>query len=113
MTVWTATNSAEWAQGLSDTEQETLGADGMLFQFPDKQVRKFWMKDMNYGLDLLWIADGKIMKIDEQVPAGASQGGDIARMDSEPFQVEWVLEVPEGTVSAKKWTVGDVVVLTP
>lgn len=111
--VWTAISQDQWMQGLSGTDQKTLGAEGMLFLFPDQSLRHFWMKDMRYDLDVLWIADGKIVKITEGANAPISKWGAIDRMSSEPFAVSWVLEVPKGVVLREGWQVGDTVGLTP
>lgn len=35
----------------------------MLFIFPAKGDYGFWMKDMRFDLDIIWIADGKIVYI--------------------------------------------------
>ena len=37
----------------------------MLFRFPRKGEYTFWMKDMHFDLDILWIADGKIVYIEK------------------------------------------------
>ncbi len=41
-------------QGLSDTASLPAGA-GMLFVFSAPAVQGFWMKDMQYPLDIVWI----------------------------------------------------------
>ena len=34
----------------------SLGPDkGMLFVFPDSEIYQFWMKDMHFSLDMIWI----------------------------------------------------------
>ena len=43
--------------------------EGMLFVFPDDQIRYFWMKDMLISLDIIWIdKEGKIIAIEKNVP---------------------------------------------
>lgn len=54
------------AQGLSGRAE--IGADAMVFVFPNKAVRTFWMPDMKFGLDLVWVADGVITGVTESVP---------------------------------------------
>lgn len=97
--VLVADNPVEHARGLSGTKLESLGADGMLFVFDNYQERTFWMNGMNYGLDVIWIRDGKIMKIDQNIPAPA-QDEEPARMYSRPFEVNYVLELPAGSADA-------------
>lgn len=36
---------------------------GMLFVFPERKKTSFWMKDMNFDLDIIWVADSKISYI--------------------------------------------------
>ncbi|MEY4722584.1 MAG: hypothetical protein RLZZ324_97, partial [Candidatus Parcubacteria bacterium] len=55
-----------------------LAADeGMFFVFeaPDRYV--FWMKEMLFPLDLIWIGDGKIVDITPDVPAPAPGQKDL------------------------------------
>ena len=40
-------------QGLSDSVQLALGT-GMLFVFENERNNGFWMKDMNYPIDIFW-----------------------------------------------------------
>lgn len=51
-----ALTSAEHTQGLSGRKELTLN-EGMLFVFnkPDKYL--FWMKDMNFPIDIIWISE--------------------------------------------------------
>lgn len=103
-----ANNLLEQKKGLSNTQVASLGADGMLFVFADKQQRTFWMNQMNYNLDVLWIADNKIMKIDRNVPAPKS-GEEPAKMYSRPFEVNMVIELPAGGVDKFGFVEGQVV----
>lgn len=60
-------------RGLSG--RPTLCLDcGMLFVFQNRQERKFVMRGMNFPLDIIFIADGKIIKIAANLPpAGFEQ----------------------------------------
>jgi uncharacterized membrane protein (UPF0127 family) len=40
---------------------------GMLFVFPDKEMQVFWMKEMLFDLDIIWIAGNKIIGISKNV----------------------------------------------
>ncbi|MCH8049257.1 DUF192 domain-containing protein [Patescibacteria group bacterium] len=103
--VLVADNFYEHQKGLSGTEFDTLGADGMIFLFNDQQQRTFWMKGMNYDLDIVWIADGKIVKIKRDVPAPEA-GEEPAQMHSRPFEVDMVLELPAGGVAQARLLIG-------
>jgi uncharacterized protein len=57
----------EQIQGLSD-RAELCSDCGMLFLFPEKQVRSFWMKNMKFPIDIVWIDGDRIVKIDKNLP---------------------------------------------
>lgn len=56
------------SQGLSGRESLDPNS-GMLFIFPTKGVYQFWMKDMKFGLDFIFINDAKITDLIKNVPA--------------------------------------------
>jgi len=94
--VYVAQTSLEHTQGLSNIDLTEFDADGMLFVFDDSTQRTFWMKDMEFSIDIIWIQDGWIVKTEENVPAPKDQN--VRYMHSEPFEVNAVLEFPAGTV---------------
>lgn len=57
----------EQSQGLSG-RSGLCSKCGMLFVFGKKDEYKFWMKDMQFDLDMIWINGMKIVQIDRQVP---------------------------------------------
>ncbi len=93
----------ERRQGLSDREfleKET----GMLFIFDDKQVRSFWMKRMNFSIDIIWIEDGVIVGIDKNLPP---EGEKPQFKYRSPVGVNYVLEVNAGYTNKNEIKVGD------
>ncbi len=65
---------------------------GMLFIFPTPGVYSFWMKDMSFSIDMIWIgADKKVVKIDE----GASPSS-YPNTFRPTTDVQYVLEVNSG-----------------
>ncbi|HRH32096.1 MAG TPA: DUF192 domain-containing protein [bacterium] len=95
LSVRVADNPWERTRGLSGLTAEQVKAQGMLFVFPEAEVQRFWMKGMELPLDVLWIRDGKIISLDENVPAPKA-GEEPASMTSEPIPVDMVLELPAG-----------------
>ena len=98
-----ADSDATRAQGLSG--KEGLAEDeGMLFVFPQDGVHGFWMKDMLFSIDILWMSSGKeIVHVEENVSPDTfptSFGPKIA--------TRYVLELPAGFVKAHNVAVGDV-----
>lgn len=59
-----ATTSEERSRGLMN--RSTIGADGMLFVFPQSGAYTFWMKDVRFPLDIIWIEDDTVVHIVEQ-----------------------------------------------
>jgi uncharacterized membrane protein (UPF0127 family) len=83
---------------------------GMLFVFSTSQVRTFWMKDMNFPLDFIWINQNQVVKIDENVPAPINKL-DPPQVILSDKPVNQVLEVNAGFVSKNHISIGDKVVL--
>jgi len=61
LTLETVVSTEATAQGLSDRTK--IPADGMLFVFPEADMRYFWMKNMNFPLDMIWLRDNTIISI--------------------------------------------------
>lgn len=95
-TVWVADDPSERRSGLSGVTIDDLdahGVDGMLFVFDEPAVQKFWMRGMEFDLDFVWMLDGEVVKIDEDVPAPVNNRGDTAIVSSDPYKVDTVLEL--------------------
>jgi uncharacterized membrane protein (UPF0127 family) len=82
----------------------------MLFIFPQTQAQTFWMKDMLFPLDFVWIANQKVVQINTDVPAPKDRfSPPVVITSTEP--VDQVLEVNSGFVFKNSITVGDKVML--
>lgn len=79
---------------------------GMLFVFQDKAIEKFWMKDMKFNLDIIWIADNQIIKIDKNLPAEGSTPNNIYSSD---VPINYVLEVNAGWADKNDIKVGNII----
>jgi len=55
-----ANNPQEWQDGLMFIEKP-VNYNGMIFIFPDKQIRSFWNKNTFIDLDIYWLDDDKII----------------------------------------------------
>ncbi len=69
---------------------------GMLFVLPDRRVQSFCMRGMLIPIDIIWIDQGRIIGIHENL-----QPDDPNSFQS-PGPVTMVLEVPAGFVAATK-----------
>lgn len=84
--------------------------EGMLFIFDAPNTYQFWMKDMNYDLDFIYIRDGKVVGLIENVPAPKNNKGNVAIVAS-PVPFTQVLEVNSGFIKKNKISVGQKVKL--
>jgi len=90
-------------RGLSN--RENLCQDcGMLFVFGDKQMRTFVMRDMKFSLDIIWIDEDKIIKIDKSL---LPEGPDPINKYSSKEPVDYVLEVEAGFADKNNIKIGD------
>lgn len=123
-----ATTMVQQAKGLSG--RTGLGEnDGMLFLFGSSTVQNFWMKGMNFPLDMIWIGSttstgsgqatltaggqtGKVLGFAQNVPAPAP-GTQLWQLPiySSPDGVDTVLEVAAGTVAKDGITIGEPVTI--
>lgn len=103
-----AVSASERKTGLSN--RTSLPSDsGMLFVLGNvKSIPSFWMKDMRFPIDILWIKDGKILKIDKNVPVPPDGADDKDLSLYHPSSpVQYVLEVNAGFSDLNGFKVGD------
>ena len=78
---------------------------GMLFVFTVPGTLKFWMKDMNFPIDMIWLdADKKVVHIEHSLSPSTypqSFGPEIP--------TQYVIEIPAGEAAKVGLTVGDIV----
>lgn len=103
-----AKTPASQQQGLSD--RKSLGTNqGMLFIFPQDEPHQFWMKDMNFPLDIIWLdKDGKILGIAAKVATST-----FPDTIPSPGPIRQVLEVNAGYAEKNELTVGDFIHFSP
>lgn len=100
-----ATKSSEWERGLSGTLPLTENT-GMLFIFPAPDYYKFWMKEMTYPIDIVWInANKQIVFMKEHATPES-----YPELFSPREKALYVLEVPDGFVSLHGVEVADTVI---
>ena len=61
-----ADTEQQWERGLGNRDA-LCDTCGMLFLFDSSGKYAFWMKDMRFPLDILWIRNGKIVHIERNV----------------------------------------------
>ena len=100
------------SQGLSG--REPLPSDGgMLFAFSKPGNYGFWMKDMKFALDFVWVNGATVVGMNENVPT--EPNGNILTYNHyyPPEPADKVLEVNAGTVARLGIRVGDTLEYAP
>ncbi|MBI4059243.1 DUF192 domain-containing protein [Candidatus Microgenomates bacterium] len=93
-------------KGLSG--RNSLGENqGMLFALEQNSIPAFWMKDMKFAIDMIWIDDGKVVDITKNVPVPAPKTKTEELIRYRPQQpVDYVLEVNAGWVDQNNLQTG-------
>jgi len=82
---------------------------GLLFVYTNKNYLTFWMKDMNFPIDLLWIDGDKIAGMEKNMLPEPGVVDDSLKRYSSPQPVNQVLEIPAGSIDAANIKVGDII----
>jgi len=83
---------------------------GMLFIYQNKDRYGFWMKDMRFGLDYIWIEDNTVVDLSQHIPAPNVGERPVELVPRVP--VNKVLEVNTGTIASYGIRIGDPVQFT-
>lgn len=81
---------------------------GMIFRYDESTIRSFWMFEMRFCLDIVWINDGRVVGAAENSCPAENPGDEIPTFRS-PEAVQYVLEVDAGWVAANGIAAGSVV----
>jgi uncharacterized membrane protein (UPF0127 family) len=112
LTVEVADTSFLRTRGLSYRDGLAPGT-GMLFVFGEPRPLSFWMYEMRFCLDIIWIENGQIAGAAESVcPAADRHSTDIPAYLS-PSPASYVLEVPAGWMDKHGFDVGTQVEIDP
>jgi uncharacterized membrane protein (UPF0127 family) len=101
-----AQTPAQQARGLGD--RASLGShEGMLFIFPSDGYESFWMKDMEFSIDMIWLSDdGTVVYIQPNVSPSTYPN---SFTPTEPAR--YVLELPANFAATYGITIGSKAVL--
>lgn len=76
---------------------------GMLFIFPDEQIRQFWMKNTNLSLDILFIdKSGIIISVVKD-----AKPNQISEIYSSQYPAQYALELNNGSIDKFNIQIGD------
>lgn len=101
-----ADTQAKREKGLSG--RDSLGEnEGMIFLLPYPARYSFWMKDMKFPLDFVWLLDDKIVDL---TPTARPEEGLAVFTDYVPrLPANRVIELNSGTISKESLKIGDVI----
>ena len=110
VTVEIADTVGKQRQGLSGRSRLVEG-HGMYFPMSTSALHSFWMKDMQFPLDIIWIRDGRIVDISENVPYPV---GDHTPVSVQPKELTTgVLEVNADFTEKHGTKIEDTVTMLP
>lgn len=107
--VWVADTPASRTKGLSGKD-DMKENQGMLFIFDGSGKYGFWMKDMKFAIDIVWISGNKIVGFQENAQPEPTKTIFGLTTYYPPEAVDRVLEVSAGTVGRNGFKLGDQVV---
>ena len=90
----------EQERGLGDRD-ELCEHCALLFLFPEKSIRGFWMKNMRFPIDIIWLVDQTVVHIEREVAY------DSPLVYFPPVQANRVIEVNAGEATLVQ--VGDTI----
>lgn len=103
----TAESDQKRTQGLSGRASLDKNR-GLLFVFPNSQVYAFWMKDMNFPLDIIWLSENKVIDLTENVPAPTDKDLTNLTLYQPREPVNEVIELNAGMVKELGIKIGDI-----
>jgi uncharacterized protein len=103
-----ADTEASRTQGLSNVKTLPINS-GMLFIFPKPGIYPFWMKEMYFPLDFVWILDHKVIDITRNVPAPVKYEDLDLPLYQSVGPVDKVLEINAGSNDKFGIKIGDTI----
>lgn len=109
--VYVADSAIEWEVGLGNVD--ILGeGEGMVFIFPWSEERTFWMKGVEYPIDLIWVSNSQVVGFVTAQPELTTTAEAYYQLYQSPEAVDTVIELSAGTVAEVDITVGDQIILS-
>lgn len=100
-----AATQAQQNKGLSDRPSLPSG-HGMLFVFEGYQNQSFWMKNMQFNIDIIWVKDNTVVGLNKNLPIPTDLPLTIY---SPPEPINFVLELNSGAADEYNITIGDTI----
>src|SRR3990167_3887756 len=102
-----AVTAEQKSRGLAGRENLAEG-EGMMFVFDQPGQYGFWMKGMKFPLDFVWIREGKVVEVTEDIPVSDE---DAPKVYQPQQPIEAMMEVNAGWVRENGVKAGDRIVV--
>lgn len=103
-----ADNQIKATKGLSG-RKNLCERCAMLFVLDKPGVKSFWMKNMKFDLDIIWIRGNKIVQISPNIPYGSGEQSTASSLS----EVNRVIEINAGMSEKIGLKVGDEISIFP
>jgi len=81
---------------------------GMLFSYSRTGKRSFWMNEMNFPIDIIWVEDGIVVGVSQNVEV-YDEAGEVTQVEPDIYS-DQVIEVAAGYCERYGIEVGDEIV---
>ena len=104
-----AASDKDKKKGLSDRESLPI-SEGMLFVYDKLAIYTFWMKDVQFPIDIIWIdKDKKIVYIAQNAQPEPDRSDDELKRYRPGAESQYILEINAGLADAHNLQVGNTV----
>ena len=94
-------------QGLGKRESLPI-SEGMLFVYDKSAIYTFWMKDVQFPIDIIWIdKDKKIVDIAHNAQPERDKNDDELKRYKPSAEAQYILEINAGLAAANGLEIGD------
>ncbi|MDR2192115.1 MAG: DUF192 domain-containing protein [Endomicrobium sp.] len=104
-----ATEQKSHVQGLSGKKK--MPKDGMIFIFASARPLVFWMKDMNFAIDIVWVKENEILGFAQNAQPEPKKADYLLRKYFSPQDADAVIELNAGDVEKFNIKEGDKIII--
>ena len=83
--------------------------EGMLFIYTNKNIPSFWMKDMNFPIDIIWIDNDKIVDLTKNISPNSYAKKETF---SPKLPIDKALEIEAGSIEKYNLEIGSSIKIT-
>ena len=87
--------------------RDKLGSDGMLFLFETPGPYGFWMKDVRFPLDIIFIHEGRVFSFERGAPVPQDNENPPVYYPPSNIKIRQVLELPGFSIDRYNIRLGD------